>query len=148
MALSLHSYGSWKSKLKMPWDLVAPEASLFSLPPSSCVFIRLCLCTCAFLSLPFLIRKLGILDQGPTLMTLFNLNYLGNLPGFNPCIGKIPWRRERISTPVFWPGEFHRLYSLGGRKESDKTERLSLHLTSPFKALPPNGNIRDQVFDI
>ena len=26
-------------------------------------------------------------------------------------IGKIPWRRERLPTPVFWPGEFHGLYS-------------------------------------
>ena len=31
-------------------------------------------------------------------------------PGFNPWVGKIPWRRERLPTPVFWPGEFHRLY--------------------------------------
>ena len=31
-----------------------------------------------------------------------------------------------LSTPVFWPGEFHGLYSLWGRKESDTTERLSL----------------------
>ena len=26
-------------------------------------------------------------------------------------VGKIPWRTERIPTPVFWPGEFHGLYS-------------------------------------
>ena len=39
----------------------------------------------------------------------------------------IPWRRERLPTPVFWPGEFHGLYSPWGRKESDMTERLSLH---------------------
>ena len=26
-------------------------------------------------------------------------------------VGKIPWRRERLSTPVFWPGEVHGLYS-------------------------------------
>ena len=26
------------------------------------------------------------------------------------------------STPVFWPGEFHGLYSPWGRKESDTTE--------------------------
>ena len=32
-------------------------------------------------------------------------------PGFNPRVGKIPWRRERLPTPVFWPGEFHGLYS-------------------------------------
>jgi len=30
--------------------------------------------------------------------------------------------------PVFWPGEFHGLYSPWGRKESDTTERLSLSL--------------------
>ena len=47
-------------------------------------------------------------------------------PGFDPWVGKIPWRRERVPTPVFWPGEFHGLYSLWGHKESDTTERLSL----------------------
>ena len=31
-------------------------------------------------------------------------------PGFDPWVGKIPWRRERLPTPVFWPGEFHGLY--------------------------------------
>ena len=45
---------------------------------------------------------------------------------FDPWVGKIPWRRERLPTPVFWPGEFHGLYSSWGRKESDITERLSL----------------------
>ena len=28
-------------------------------------------------------------------------------------------------TPVFWPGEFHGLYSPQGHKQSDTTERLS-----------------------
>ena len=28
-------------------------------------------------------------------------------PGFDPWIGMIPWRRERLPTPVVWPGEFH-----------------------------------------
>ena len=37
-----------------------------------------------------------------------------------------PWRRERLSTPVFWPGEFHGLYSPWGHKESDTTEQLSV----------------------
>ena len=41
-------------------------------------------------------------------------------------VGKIPWRRERLPIPIFWPGEFHGLYSLWGRKESDTTEQLSL----------------------
>jgi len=29
--------------------------------------------------------------------------------GGNPWVGKIPWRRERLPTPVFWLGEFHGL---------------------------------------
>ena len=41
-------------------------------------------------------------------------------------VGKIPWRRERLPIPVFWPGEFHGLYSPWGHKESDTTEGLSL----------------------
>ena len=48
-------------------------------------------------------------------------------PGFYPWVRKIPWRRERLPTPVFWPGEFHGLYSPWGHKESDTTERPSLH---------------------
>ena len=48
---------------------------------------------------------------------------------FNPQVGKIPWRRERLPTSVFWPREFHRLYSPWGPKEfSDTTEQLSLTL--------------------
>jgi len=37
-------------------------------------------------------------------------------PGFDPWVGKIPWRRERLPTPVFWPGESHGLYSPWGCK--------------------------------
>ena len=44
------------------------------------------------------------------------------IPGFDLWVGKIPWRRERLPTAVFWPGECHGLYSLWGRKESDMTE--------------------------
>ena len=30
---------------------------------------------------------------------------------FNPWVGKMPWRRERLPTPVFCPGGFHGLFS-------------------------------------
>ena len=43
-----------------------------------------------------------------------------------PVLGRFPWRRERLPTPVSWPGEFHGLYGPWGRKESDTTEWLSL----------------------
>ena len=49
--------------------------------------------------------------------------------GFDPWVGKIPWRRERLPPQVFWPGEFHGLYSPWGRKELDTTEQLSLSLS-------------------
>ena len=32
-------------------------------------------------------------------------------PWFDPWLGRIHWRRERLLTPVFWYGEFHGLYS-------------------------------------
>ena len=65
--------------------------------------------------------------------------------GFDPWVGKIPWRRAWQPTVVFLPGESHGQRSLvgyrpWGLKESDKTERLSTARTetnmSPFK-LPP-----------
>ena len=48
-------------------------------------------------------------------------------PGFDPWVGKIPWRRKWQPTPVLSPGKFHGLrslvgYSPWGRKESDTTE--------------------------
>ena len=39
------------------------------------------------------------------------------LEGFyNRALHKIPWRRERLPTLVFWPGESHGLYSPWGPK--------------------------------
>ena len=29
---------------------------------------------------------------------------------------KIPWGRERLPTPIFWPGEFHGLQPMGSKK--------------------------------
>ena len=47
--------------------------------------------------------------------------------GFNPCIGKILWRRKWQSTPVLLPGKTHGQrslvdYSPCGLKESYMTE--------------------------
>ena len=59
-----------------------------------------------------------------------------NLPavwetGFDLWVGKIPWRRERLPTPVFWPREFLGLYSPWGHQELDRIERLSLVCVIP-----------------
>ena len=57
-----------------------------------------------------------------------NAGDLDSIPG----LGRFPWRRERLPTPVFWPGEFQGLYSPWGPKESDR-EGLSLwNFYSPY----------------
>ena len=47
-----------------------------------------------------------------------NAGDLGSIPGLG---------RERLPTPVLWPGEIHELYSSWGLEELDITEQLSLH---------------------
>ena len=46
-----------------------------------------------------------------------------NLPAMQetwvPSLGwEVPWRRERLPTPVLWPGEFHGLSSPGGHSRT------------------------------
>ena len=44
-----------------------------------------------------------------------------NLPAMRETwVGKIPWRRERPPTPVFWPGESHGLKSPQGAKSQTR----------------------------
>ena len=72
---------------------------------------------------------------------------LGFIPGWEE-----PWRRERLPTPVLWPGEFHGLYSPWCCKESDTTERLStwkMHswrdFSQPDKGLTSLSILKDQM---
>ena len=67
-------------------------------------------------------------------------------PEFNPCVGKIPWRRVWQPTPVFLTGEFHGQRSLTGynpwcRKDSDTTEWLSLSLFQLNRIRRPEGEL-------
>ena len=60
-----------------------------------------------------------------------NAGHPGSIPGLDPCVRKIPWRRKWQPTPVFLPRESHGRRSLVGynprdRKELDTTERLHL----------------------
>ena len=50
-------------------------------------------------------------------------------------VKKIPWRKKWLPTPLFLPGEFHGQrslvgYSPWGRKESDRSEWLTLSFSS------------------
>ena len=46
-------------------------------------------------------------------------------------VGKIPWRRERLPTPVFWPREFHGLYSPWVTKSQTRLSNFHFHFQRP-----------------
>ena len=76
-------------------------------------------------------------------------------PGFVPWVGKIPWRREWLPTPVLLPGEFQGQRSLAGyspwdRKESDPTVWLTfLHfLAWKNPVSPPSGHLHEYSWSI
>ena len=58
--------------------------------------------------------------------------------GFDPRVGKIPWRRKWQPTPVFLSGKSHGQRNLvgnspRGHKESDTTERLHFHRSEQLR---------------
>ena len=68
-------------------------------------------------------KKQGFLGVSAGKESACNAGDLGSIPG----LGRSPWRRERQPIPIFWPGEFHGLYSPWGCKQLDTTQLLSLY---------------------
>ena len=63
---------------------------------------------------------------------------------FDPWVGKIPWRREWLPTPVFLPGEFHGQrslvgYSPGGRRVGRDLETNTIAATQ-MQTQRPSGD--------
>ena len=73
--------------------------------------------------------------------------------GFNPCVGKIPWKRAWQPTPVFLPGESHGQRSLAGyspwgHKElgtAEATQRACMHITLQICCRSRNKKLKQQV---
>ena len=59
---------------------------------------------------------------------------------FDPWVGKIPWRTEQLPTPVFWPGEFHGLYSPWGQQRVRHD-----WVTFTFKSKRPIGSCNKEI---
>ena len=122
----------------LPWYVVMFVSNFFFtfiFPQLSCptdwsfLQIWLDMCILVWCDLLCFSNFFGKLDLGSLTASL--VAQLIGRPRFNPWVGKIPWRREWLHIPVFWPGESHGLFSPWGRKESDTTEWLSLTFRLP-----------------
>ena len=67
------------------------------------------------------VAKLCPIIHDPLWLSWWRICLRCRIPGFDPWVGKTPWRRESLPTPVFWPGETHGLYCPRGHKESNMT---------------------------
>ena len=67
-----------------------------------------------------------------------NLPAMGR-PGFDPWVGKIPWRGKWQPTPLFLPGESHGQRSLAGYSPWNQLQRVTYNwATNPFTFFFPN----------
>ena len=85
--------------------------------------LSLCSRKCKATKLTSLFYFLGFPGDSEGKESSCNAGELGSIPG----LGRFPWRREQLSTPVCWPEEFHGKRNLAGYspwscKESDMTE--------------------------
>ena len=55
-----------------------------------------------------------------------------------------PLEKGMVPTPVFWPGEFHGLYSPWGHKELDMIEQLSLSFISEITFISLYSNLKQK----
>ena len=87
---------------------------------STCSPELLLLCFCGLHSIHFLFKKIFALSTFHLLPYSMNFGAslvaprLKGLPGLDPWVGKIPWRKKWQPTPVFLPGESHGRRSLVG----------------------------------
>ena len=51
-------------------------------------------------------------------------------------VGKIPWRREWLPTPVFWPGEFMDCIVHGVAKSQTRLSNFHFYFQKEKKAFP------------
>ena len=64
---------------------------------------------------------------------------------FDPWVGKVPWRRETLPIPVFWPGEFHGLSGPWGSKS--RTQLSDFHSLSGKEPACQCRRLRRRRFD-
>ena len=111
-----------KSAFQPPWGLRPLTTTMVSLSP-----------------LVFFPSSFSLCPFGASLVAQMVKNQPETKSGFDPWVGKIPWRTKWQATAVFLPGECHGQrslvgYSPWGHKESDTTEQLTFYLC-PFSLI-------------
>ena len=71
-------------------------------------------------------------DEVPCWLRWYRICLQRMSPGFSPWVGKIPWRREWLPTPVFLAGEFHGQRSLAGYSSWGHKESVCSWANSTF----------------
>ena len=107
------------------------------LPRSKCLLISWLQSPSAVILEPRKIKSLTV-SIVPLWLSWYRICLQCRRPGFDPWVGKIPWRRERLPTPVFWPGEFHGLSSPWGPEELDMTVTVTVTPSICHKMLGPD----------
>ena len=72
--------------------------------------------------------------SGKTTVLIMSLFKKASVTPYYPHPLCLSWRRERLPSPVFWPGEFHGLYALWGHRV--KHDWMTFTLLVPIKILP------------
>ena len=69
--------------------------------------------------------------------------------GFDPWVGKIPWRQKQLPTPVLLPGEFHGQRSLAGcsPRSHQEAEQLSDCHRQPYTNTMDNPEEMDKFLE-
>ena len=88
-----------------------------------CVYVCVCVCVCVCIYVFFCVHGKESACQCKS----------HRRRGFDPWVGKIPWRMEWQPSPLFLPGKSHRQRSFGGlrsiwSRESDMMEQRSMCL--------------------
>ena len=69
-------------------------------------------------------------------------------PGFDPWVGKIPWRRERLPTPVFWPGDSMNCIVHGVTKSRTRLSDFHFHNSIAMNKASGGDGIPAELFQI
>ena len=89
---------------------------------------------------------------GHTTVLPWWLSWVKNLPTVQETwVRSLGWvdtlEKERLPTPVFWPGEFHGLYSPWGGQESNTTEQRLFSCFFVFMGFPDSSVGKESAFN-